>query len=262
AEEFDAAVASCSRGYYETLFENISRCVELFTALDNMVDEKFGKEAPRLAELKSSLDDSFNLVTAIVKEKRLAEPDPEEETMEDGPANQEEALSPEEDTKILPGTDQLVSPLPPAGSVPVGTYQVNRILGSAGIEEALWQEALKKLGKEGIRPALELLLGGACSAQSVRQKTNFRLLMARLCLKAQRPDLARPIVEELNTLIEELQLDRWESPIWLAEALGILYQCLTADGSSEDDQYRAQEILTRLCTLDVTKAMEYSNPTT
>ncbi len=259
AEEFDAAVASSSRAYYETLFENISRCVELFTVLDNMVDEKFGREAPRLAELKSSLDDSFNLVSTIVKEKRQAEPDPEEETVEDGAAHQEEALSPDGNTKILPGPDQISPPLPPAVAGPVGIYQVNRILGSAGIEEALWQEALTKLEKEGIRPALELLLGGSCSAQSVREKTNFRLLMARLCLKAQRPDLARPIVEELNTLIEDLQLARWESPIWLAEALGTLYQCLTADGSSEGDQDRAKEILTRLCTLDVTRAMEYSN---
>jgi type VI secretion system protein ImpA len=262
AKEFDAAVAFSSRAYYETLFKNISCCLELFTVLDNMVDEKFGREAPRLAELKSSLDDSFNLVTAIVKEKRQEEPDLEEETMEDGADNQEEELSPEENKEILPGTDQVRLPPPPAVAGPVGIYHVNRILGSAGIEEALWQEALTKLEKEGIRPALELLLGGSCSAQSVREKTNFRLLMARLCLKAQRPDLARPIVEELNTLIEELQLARWESPIWLAEALGTLYQCLTANGSSEDDQDRAREILTRLCTLDVTKAMEYSNRTT
>ena len=261
AEEFDAGVAASSRAYYETLFENISRCVELFKTLDNMVDEKFGREAPRLAELKSSLEDCFNLVTAIIKEKRQAEPDPEEKTIEDEAAPQAD-LSPGENTDILPGSDQVSRPLPLAGGGPVGIYQVNRILGSAGVEEALWQEALAKLEKEGIRSALELLLGGSCSAQSVREKTNFRLLMARLCLKAKRPDLARPIVEELNTLIEDLQLARWESPIWLAEALETLYQCLTADGSSDNDQDRAQEILTRLCTLDVTKAMAYSNRTT
>lgn len=258
AREFDAAVASSSRAYYETLFENISQCVELFTTLDNLVDEKFGREAPRLAELNSSLDNCFNLVTSIVKEKKLIEPDQEEELFKDSAENLTDAPSPEENQKIPHDPVKPGLPQPQAGGGPVGIYQVNRILGSAGIEEALWQEALTKLEKEGIRPALELLLGGSCSAQSVREKTNFRLLMARLCLKAQRPDLARPIVEELNTLIEELQLDRWESPIWLAEALGTLYQCLTADGSSEDDQERAKEILTRLCTLDVTKAMEYS----
>jgi hypothetical protein len=66
-------------------------------------------------------------------------------------------------------------------------------------------------------------------------------------------------MEELNTLIDTLQLEAWESPIWIAEALGTLHQCLTAEGSSEDDHYRANDILTRLCTLDITKAMEYSS---
>ncbi len=158
-----------------------------------------------------------------------------------------------------PAVKQSLASQPISGTPPVGNYHVNRILGSAGIEEAVWQDALKKLGKEGIRPALEQLLGASCSAQSVREKTNFRLLMARLCLRASRPDLARPIMEELNTLIDTLQLEAWESPIWIAEALGTLHQCLTAEGSSEDDHYRANDILTRLCTLDITKAMEYSS---
>ncbi|WP_022665662.1 type VI secretion system protein TssA [Desulfospira joergensenii] len=259
AEDFDGAAASCSRAYYEELFEVVNRCGELFKDFDAAVDERFGREAPRLAELKSSLEDCLTLATRLVKEKRLAEPDAEPEEVEVDLEIQEEAL-PEEgpaDAPLPGGPVQAPPVKPPGGNV--GTYHVNRILGSAGIEEAVWQDALKKLGTQGVKPALEQLLGASCSAQSVREKTNFKLLMARLCLKAQRPDLARPIVEELNTLIEELALERWESPIWIAEALGTLYQCLTAEGSSDDDQYRAQDILTRMCTLDVTKAMEFSS---
>ena len=143
----------------------------------------------------------------------------------------------------------------PLAENPVATYRVNRLLGSAGIEEAVWQDALAKLKSEGIKPALEQLLGASCSAQSVREKTNFRLLMAKLCLKADRPDLARPIVEELNTLMEELQLVRWESPIWIAEVLDTLYRCLSFEGAPDDDIYRSREILMKMCTLDVTKAM-------
>ncbi len=259
AEDFDSAVAASSRAYYETLFEHTSECVESFSALDTIADDKFGKDAPRLAELKASLEDCHNFVTKAVKEKRLAEPD----------QKSDEDHAPLEDAETVQGLEadavsgDPVQPRPIQPAAAAGTtYHVNRILGSAGLEESLWQEALKKLGKEGIKPALEQLLGASCSAQSIREKTNYRLLMARLCLKGQRPDLARPIVEELNTLIEDLQLERWESPIWIAEALGTLYQCLTAEGSSDDDQYRAHDILTRLCTLDVTKAMEYSNRST
>jgi len=276
AEEFDVAVAGSSRAYYEELFEQTSRCMELFEALDTIVDEKFGREAPRLAELRASLGDCLNFATRAVKEKRQAEPDPEIRAEADDSTDDEAGSSIDPEAGDSPGqedagaagdasdtpenTGQAPGPFPaPAGRTIVRAYQVNRIRGGAGIEEAVWQDTLKKLGKEGIKPALEQLLGASCSAQSVREKTNFRLLMARLCLKAERADLARPIIEELNTLIETLQLDQWESPIWIAEALGTLYQCLTAEGSSDDDQYRAQEILTRMCTLDITKAMEYSN---
>ncbi|WDP92873.1 MAG: type VI secretion system protein TssA [Desulfobacter sp.] len=265
AEDFDAAVTASSRAFYENLFEQTARCLELFQALDAIVDEKFGRNAPRLAELKSSLEDCHDFAARAVKEKRQVEPDP------DPKPEPEPDLARDGTDGDISGAAQEVPEIrqgvtPPAqgqgGRVPpaqVATYHVNRLLGSAGLEEALWQDALKKLGTKGIKPALEQLLGASCSAQSVRDKTNFRLLMARLCLRANRPDLARPIVEELNTLIEDLQLERWESPIWIAEALGTLYQCLTAEGSSDDDRYRAHEILTRLCTLDVTKAMEYSN---
>lgn len=274
AEDFDAAVNSCPRAYYESLEEQINRCIEAFTRLDEMVDEKFGREAPRLAEFRTSLEDCHQLALKIVKQKRIEEPDPEPEPepepqYADEPFEQDDGAVYDEGNDAAGGDSASVQvpPQAPAPSMPsvqavqgqVGGYRVNRILGGAGIEEAVWQDTLDKLSKDGIKPALEQLLGASCSAQSVREKTNFQLLMARLCLRANRADLARPIIEELNTLIETLQLDQWESPIWIAEALGTLYQCLTAEGSSDDDYYRAQDILTRLCTLDITKAMEFSD---
>ena len=84
--------------------------------------------------------------------------------------------------------------------------------------------------------------------------------MARLCLKAGRPDLARPVVEQLHALIEQLNLEQWESPMWIAEVLDAFYQCLTAEGASDDDLYRANnELFQRLCTKDITKAMTYNS---
>lgn len=263
AEEFDGAVAASSKQFYDTLAAHTSQCMEFFNRLDAIVDEKFGNEAPRLAEIKSSLEACNQLASQFLKGKKSDEPDaPEESDSQNSKASPADDPMVENDTANDPAaaTMPAAPPAQRAASGQVGAFRVNRFLGGAGIEEAVWQDALLKLGKEGIKPALEQLLGASCSAQSVREKTNFKLLMARLCLKGNRPDLARPIVEELNTLIEDLALDRWESPIWIAEALGTLYQCLTAEGSSDDDHYRARDILTRLCTLDVTKAMEYSNP--
>ncbi len=79
--------------------------------------------------------------------------------------------------------------------------------------------------------------------------------MAKLCLEAGRPDLARPIIEELNALIEELHLERWESPLWIAEILDTLYQCLIRGKPSDEDVQKGQALFQRLCRMDVTKAM-------
>ncbi|MGA7878928.1 MAG: type VI secretion system domain-containing protein, partial [Desulfoferrobacter sp.] len=125
------------------------------------------------------------------------------------------------------------------------------------LEKVRWDQALLTLGSSGIKEALGQLLEASTSAPSVRDQNRYRLLMAKLCLKAQRPDLARPIVEELHTLIEELNLERWESPKWVAEVLDALYQCLTSGEPSDDDMGRATVLFQRICTTDVTKAIIY-----
>ena len=253
AEDFDAAVARSSKLFYEERHEELKACMEAFTQFDQVVDDNFGKEAPRLSELKSALEDCDQLVARYLKAKQAEEPEPVEDDEE---AADDVAPAVDQET---PPTEEATTPaaMPVEGKPAVfsGSYRVNRLLGSAGVEEAVWRDALAKLKTAGIDQALEQLLGASCSAQSMREKTNFRLLLAKLCLKADRPDLARPIAEELNTLIEELQLERWESPIWIAEVLDTLYQCLAVEGAPDDDYYRAEGLMTKICTLDVTRAM-------
>ncbi|MCJ7495432.1 MAG: type VI secretion system domain-containing protein, partial [Deltaproteobacteria bacterium] len=111
----------------------------------------------------------------------------------------------------------------------------------------------------GMKDALAKLLGASNCAPSVRARNRYRLLMAKLCLEADRPDLARPIVEELNHMIEELHLERWESPLWIAEVLDALYQCLTRGEPSDEDKNRGKALFQKLCTTDVTRAMIYKN---
>jgi len=259
AEDFDRAVAGSPKSFYVQLHENVTLCLQDFKLFDEIVDEKFGREAPRLAEFKTALEDCDFLVSKILKAKREQEPDEVAVEPETAEPEESEVGMPAETVAPAPFQENRPS-APRAASTPVpaspaALYRVNRLLGSAGIEEAVWQDALATLKAAGIKPALEQLLGASCSAQSMREKTNFRLLMAMLCLKGNRADLARPIAEELNNLMDELQLSRWESPIWIAEVLDILYQCLTFEGASDDDLYRSKDILKKICTLDVTKAM-------
>jgi type VI secretion system protein ImpA len=132
-----------------------------------------------------------------------------------------------------------------------------RVSDSESQEKAIWVSALKILKAGGIKKALGQLLTASSAAPSVRERHRYRLLMAKLCLKAGRPELARPIVEELYASINELNLERWESPLWIAEVLDALYQCLTAGQPTDDDTQRARELFQKLCTLDATKAMIY-----
>lgn len=249
AEEFDAAVGASSKAFYVALAEALDGCMQEFKQLDEIVDEKFGKEAPRLAELKTALEGCDQVVKPILKEKRELEPDPEPEDASDTEETSQEGTNLEEGAGLEESQQEII-----ADSFPEGGPG-----DSASQEGALWQKAVAVLSTSGVNKALSQLLYASSSAPSVREKNRYRLLMVKLCLKANRPDLARPIVEELNALIEELNLERWESSRWIAEVLAALYQCLTTGEATAEDTGKAQVLFQKLCTLDVTKAMIYKH---
>jgi type VI secretion system protein ImpA len=83
-------------------------------------------------------------------------------------------------------------------------------------------------------------------------------MMAKVALQAKRPDIARPILEELYALINEFHLEHWESSIWIAEVIEAYFQCLTAEGSPDEDIAKAyNELYPKLCSKDITKALLY-----
>ena len=248
ADDFDAAVTQSKKAFYESLAADVTKCNEEFETLEQLADEKFGKEAPRLAELRKSLEDCNQLVSKIMKEKRELEPDEPESTGEEDSAAAEVSPSPE--SEPAPAEIESARPIGP-GSMPSGTLS-----NSAAQEKVLWQKANELLNTSGIKAGLQQLLVASSTAPSVRERNRYRLLTARLCLKADRPDLAKPILEELHALIEELNLERWESANWIADVLEALYKCLTA-GDANEDLSRAAQLFQKMCTLDVTKAMLY-----
>jgi type VI secretion system protein ImpA len=254
AEDFDSAVALSSKAFYEFLAKSLVMCQEEFKKLDETVDDKFGSEAPRLAEIRETLDDCERVIQKMIKEKKESEPDtepePEPQTDEVVAIPLEENKSKEEKSQALSSSEENAQ-ITAVPSLPSGFSD------SDSPEKAMWENALETLKSAGMKKALEQLFGASCSAPSVREKNRYQLLMAKLCLKAERPDLARPIAEKLNTLIEELQLERWESPVWIADVLDTLYKCLTTGEPTDEDIGRARALLQRLCTTDVTKAMSY-----
>jgi len=266
AEDFDNAVALSSKAFYVGVEGALASCVEEFNIFDQTVDEKFGNQAPRLSELKQSIQDCDLLISRILKKKRELEPDPEPEPEPDAESEaQAEGASEAVQDKYEMETTEPVPSSAPAPEPEIGVFSAPSVPFPSGItsdsdsmEQVLWKDALNTLQASGVKEALSKLLNASCSATSVRQKNRYRLLIARLCLKAERPDLARPVIEELHALIEQLGLEQWESPLWIAEVLDAYYVCLTTEEASDDDRFRANsELFQRLCTKDITKAIKY-----
>ena len=254
ADDFDAAVSQSKKAFYESLAADVTKCNEEFETLEQLADEKFGNEAPRLAELRKSFEDCNQLVSKILKEKRELEPDEPDEPDEPEPAAEIEGDADEDSTSA--GSGSVANEAEIGGSISIDSVPTTNITDSAAHETALWQKANGLLKASGIKAGLQQLLVASSTAPSVRERNRYRLLMARLCLKADRPDLAKPILEELYALIEELNLERWEAPNWIADVLEALYKCLTA-GDANEDLSRAEQLFQKMCTLDVTKAMLY-----
>jgi type VI secretion system protein ImpA len=250
AELFDAAMEKSSQEFYASLAGAVAACREAFDAFDKAVDARFGKDAPRLAELRKAIEECQQFVTLRVGgSKKGASP-----------------LADREQSAWSTATGQGAGEIPGrlSGQASRGeaaaTLSMPRRAGIAdtvAFEDDLWQEALGLLEASGFKKALELLIQESYTAPSVRERNRLRLLMAKLCLRAERPDLARPIIEELHALIQELHLEKWESPLWVADVLNTLYQCLMNGEPSDEDQGRAKTLFQQMCTTDVTRAMSY-----
>lgn len=251
AEDFDSAVARSSMSFCTGLAETLGLCREEFKRLDELVDQKFGSNAPRLSEFGKSIEDCEQVLSRILKEKQSLEPEAESQRApagENAPGG-EQPVGQTEEIAVVRAPEGVVSSAVPSARV--------NLTDSAALEQNLWTEAVQLMQTSGIRTALDRLVEISCRAPSIREKSRCRLIMVRLCLKANRPDLARPVIEELNALIEELHLERWESPRWIAEVLDALYQCLTMGEPVDDDLIRARMIFQKICTIDVTRAIGY-----
>jgi type VI secretion system protein ImpA len=252
AEAFDAAAAQSSPSFRVALLEDLARCREAFRELDRVADERFGREAPRLSDIGEALDECDRIMSRLYKEEKqqAATPEPAASVEPVEAGYEEEAPG-----EALPRAEPEFRQESPGPSVPAARPQAAPAEASA--EQSLWEDALRVLEGGGMKQALEQLLAASCASPSERERNRYRLLMGKICLRAGRPDLARPILEGLSALIDELHLERWESPLWIAEVLEALYQCLTSGEPAGDDAGRAAELFRRLCSLDVTKAILY-----
>jgi type VI secretion system protein ImpA len=248
-EDFDNAVQKSSAGFYKALADALAGAVQELDTLEALVDGKFGPHAPSLSALGKVLEETQRLVLRICTEQKGLKDHlggAPSETAADGAQ-----VSPTPSSRAEGGYQPAIAAAaPPAGGILLQTPG-----GGESQESAIWNEALALMQKKGFREALDLLLAASSSQSSERGRCRYRFLVAKLCLKAGRPDLARPIVEQLNTMIGELQLERWECPFWVSEIFEALYQCLISGEDAYEEAARAKELFRKICTMDVTKAL-------
>lgn len=243
AEEFDAAVDKSRGTFAERLLENLERCEENLQALEWEIEAKWlPSSAPSLAALAGAMNSCLMLARKCYGVESPAQ------------ANEPQAKRSEEQETGGKETEEVA---PPALRQPDGITGVPRPGAPQEQESSLWGEGLALLEAGHLEQALTMLLYTSHSCESTRDRNRIRLLMVKLCLRAGRADLARPIVEELHDMIEELKLERWESPVWIAEVLHAYYQCLQAGELPDDDLTLSRVLFKRICSLDVTKGIPY-----
>lgn len=66
------------RRFYETAHATVAECLEEVRALDAVIDELYGREAPSLSDLRKSLEAVGGVVERILREKRMSEPWPDD----------------------------------------------------------------------------------------------------------------------------------------------------------------------------------------
>lgn len=94
-DDWAKAKRATRRAFFEDLYALLGECWAGYLALDQVMDEKFGRQTPGLGDLRKTLDAIRSLIGNIVKEKRVSEPYPHElEEGAEGESTVDESDSP------------------------------------------------------------------------------------------------------------------------------------------------------------------------
>ena len=243
-EAFGAAVNLSSIGFYKKLMQQLAQCRRNLDLLNDVVNSRFAPDPPGFTKLASAVDECYHLVKKIFGEKQKSEVVPEEDT-----------IGILEVTPLGNGAAETGCHAVPRGRRDLQPAGGKAICDISDTEHGIWAQAVYKLNNGNLKGALDQLLEAASLAPSVRARHRYQLLLAKLCLQANRPDLARPIAEKLYAMIDTLNLEQWEHPVWIAEVIETLYRCLSSDNEKQSDQTR--QLFEKLCTLNITRAAAY-----
>jgi type VI secretion system protein ImpA len=78
SEDWAKAKTTTRRAHFEAVSALMDECWAEYQALDQVIDEKFGRQTPGLGDLRKTLDGIRTLSSNLLKEKRISEPYPGE----------------------------------------------------------------------------------------------------------------------------------------------------------------------------------------
>jgi type VI secretion system protein ImpA len=215
---------------------DLVRCREAFDLWKAQTLAQLPRSAPDLARISQALGDFESATRALdpflPRPKAPAAPAPEPSTP---------PLAPESS--------------PPRAASEEPTSEPSRV-APAEVGPAERAAVLARQGR--FAEAMALLDSARQTSRSRRDRFLFQLQLAELCVDAKRPRVALPLLEELETEIEERKLEEWEEHRTCGRVLHGLLRALRA--LKDDDVSRINRYYLRLCKLDPQLAFQVEPP--
>ena len=121
------------------------------------------------------------------------------------------------------------------------------------LSEATHERALAMAATGNARRGIEMLMKRADREESARARFITESLAASVMVDAGMVAVAKPMLEDLEKLIEARKLAEWESAEIVARPLGLLYRCL------QPNDRKRTELYDKICRLDPVHAMTLDN---
>jgi type VI secretion system protein ImpA len=229
-EMFEEALRATKRKDIEPVAQVLDEAMAEFKALDKLLDEKFGDEAPGTSEAREAFEDCHRMVQNLVKRKREEEPD-----RVDRPAGSGETQA----ARQTSGSGFRLDGFATDGDGGGSWSKAEELIRDGKIQEGLAEMTRQSAQEYG------------------RVRFQHRLRLAEICFSTSRPRLAIAILEELAKQIDDLKLDNWESPELLGRVWGRLYKSYKGDEPGSERAARAAALFDRLCRLDPWQALRW-----
>lgn len=121
--------------------------------------------------------------------------------------------------------------------------------------ETALQQVMPVLRKDGLKAAVNQLNQGVRTAVSERERFQWRLAVARLCVLAGKHELAKVQLEQLDQELQHAGLERWE-PALALQVAQLLYRCCDLLPQSQAVRERKEDTHRRLCRFDLEAVLE------